>query len=258
MFATSIKYIIADAGHELASTVQAFFMSATIVRTLYRYPCTPVHRLNGHAASAIGCDRQRDRHGYLLFLLCYNINRFPTPHCLATTERQPTKRARTSVPSRGTPTPTLPAWGWTCTIAASATAARPTRTGRPSPAPSTSAERATPWEPPRTPNSSKESAPNGKRSRRGTGCAVRINAYATRWPSSTAIRTLPYCPPTCRNGRHRHHYTVSSPRGSSPAGAARDGYTPTATTIYQPNNNRTNHGNKDHRKSEQRGHPCHK
>ena len=210
MFATSIKYIIADAGHELASTVQAFFMSATIVRTLYRYPCTPVHRLNGHAASAIGCDRQRDRHGYLLFLLCYNINRFPTPHCLTATERQPTKRARTSVPSPGIPTPTLPAWGWTCTAAASATAARPTRTGRPSPAPSTSAGQATPWEPPLTPNSSKESAPNGGRSKPTTANAEPRNACETRSPSSPAIRTLPCCPPTCR--KRTHHLIIPSPR----------------------------------------------
>ena len=32
---------------------------------------------------------------------------------------------------------------------------------------------------------------------------------------------------------------LSHPRGCSPTGAARDGYTPNKTTIYQPNNNRT-------------------
>ena len=239
MFATLNNHISRNAGRRACIDHAGIFYVRTYCTTLYRYPCTPVYRLNGRTAFLDECVKRRDRHGYLLFLLCYNTSRFPTLHRLAASERPPTKRARTSVPSRGTPTPTLPAWGWTCTAAASATAAHPTRTGRPSPAPSTSAERATPWEPPRTPNSSKESAPNGKRSRHGTADAAPRNDCATRWPSSAAIRTLPYCPPTCRNGRHRHHYTVSSPRGCSTAGAARDGYTPNATTIYQPINNRT-------------------
>lgn len=237
MFATSINHISRNAGRRACINRAGVFYVRTYCTTLYRYPCTPVYWLNGRTAFLDECDRQRDRHGYLLFLLCYNASRFPTPHCLAATERQPTKRARTSRPSPGIPTPTLPAWGWTCTAAASATAARPTRTGKPSPARSTSAGQATPWEPPLTPNSSKESAPNGRRSRRGTGCAVRINVYATRWPSSAAIRTLPSCPPTCRNGRH--HPAYPSPRLLPSQGAARDGYTPTMTTIYQPINNRT-------------------
>ena len=208
MFATSINHISRNAGRRACIERAGVFYVRTYCTTLYRYPCTPVYRLNGRTAFLDECDRQRDRHGYLLFLLCYNASRFPTPHCLPATERQPTKRARTSRPSPGTPTPTLPAWGWTCTAAASATAVRPTGTGRPSPAHSTSAGQATPWEPPHIPNSSQGYTPNGWRSRPTTEDAVRPNGCATRWPSSTAIRTLPYCPPTCR--KRTHHLIIPS------------------------------------------------
>lgn len=105
MFAPLIKNNISDAG-QLASTMQAFFMPATLVRTLYRYPCTPVHRLNGRAASEIVCDKQRDRHGYLLFyILCYKLSHFPPLPCLAASERPPTKRASCL---HSTPTPCAP------------------------------------------------------------------------------------------------------------------------------------------------------
>lgn len=45
-----------DAGRELALTMQAFFMSATMVLNLrYWYPSTPVYRLNGRTAFEFEC-----------------------------------------------------------------------------------------------------------------------------------------------------------------------------------------------------------
>lgn len=94
MFAVLIiNNIPTNAGRGLALTLQAFFMSAYIVVFRYWYSCTPVYRLNGRTAFVGECDKQRDRHGYLLFLLCVIFTNFPTLHCLAATERQPTKPA---------------------------------------------------------------------------------------------------------------------------------------------------------------------
>ena len=194
MFAALNTYILRNAGRRPAR-LQALFMSAHIVQPKYRYPCTPVHRLNGHAAFLDECVKQRDRHGYLLFLLCFNTSRFPTPHCLAASERPPTKRAHPSFASQAIPTPTLPAWGWTCTPAGSATAGRQTHRGRQSPGRSTSAEQATPWARTRMRNWWSGYTPNGWRSRRGTGTCGPRSACATRCPSSAAIRTRPYCLP---------------------------------------------------------------
>ena len=97
MFAVlNIYNISTNAGRELALTLQAFFMSAYIVVFRYWYLCTPVYRLNGRTAFVDECVKQRDRHGYLLFLLCVIFIHFPTLHCLAATERQPTKPAHNS------------------------------------------------------------------------------------------------------------------------------------------------------------------
>ena len=94
MFAVlNIYNISTNAGRELALTLQAFFMSAYIVVFRYWYSCTPVYRLNGRTAFETECDKQRDRHGYLLLLLCVIFSLFPTLHCLAAAERQPTKPA---------------------------------------------------------------------------------------------------------------------------------------------------------------------
>ena len=89
----NINTISVNAGQWLALMVQAFFMPVNIVLNLYRYRCTPVYRLNGRTAFVDECVKQRDRHGYLLFLLCVIFIHFPTLHCLAATERQPTKPA---------------------------------------------------------------------------------------------------------------------------------------------------------------------
>lgn len=94
MFAVLIiNNIVSNAGRGLALILQAFFMSAYIIVFRYWYLCTPVYRLNGRTAFETECDKQRDRHGYLLFLLCVIFSLFPTLHCLAATERQPTKPA---------------------------------------------------------------------------------------------------------------------------------------------------------------------
>lgn len=82
-----------NAGRGLALTLQAFFMSAYIVVFRYWYSCTPVYRLNGRTAFVGECVTQRDRHGYLLFLLCVIFTNFPALQCVAATERQPTKPA---------------------------------------------------------------------------------------------------------------------------------------------------------------------
>ena len=94
MFAVRNNFmVVSNAGRGLALILQAFFMSAYIVVFRYWYSCTPVYRLNGRTAFVDECDKQRDRHGYLLFLLCVITSTFPTLHCLAATERQPTKLA---------------------------------------------------------------------------------------------------------------------------------------------------------------------
>ena len=222
MFAASINNISRNAGHGLAGFAGVFYVR-TYCTTLYRCPSTPVHRLNGHAAFLDECDRQRDRLGHFLFLLCYTTSRFPTPDCLPATGRRPTRRARTSHPSPGVPTPTWHAWASTCTAATSATSAGQTPTGRPSPGHSTSAAPATPRAPRPTRSSSEGSSPNGRRSKPGTGSAARPNDCATRCPSSAAIRTLPSCPPTCRKPAFKPCRLITE--AAPPQGAARDGHT---------------------------------
>ena len=87
---------------QLAFDAGIFYVRRHSSINLDRCPSTPVYRLNGHTAFVCRCDRQRDRLGHLLFLLCYNITNFPTPRCLAATERRPTKRANRLL---STPTP---------------------------------------------------------------------------------------------------------------------------------------------------------
>lgn len=190
MFAVLIIQISTNAGRELALNMQAFLLSAYIVQPKYRCPNTPVYWLNGRTAFVDECDKRRDRFGHLLFLLlCYKTSTFPTLHRLAAAERQPTKRVPLLFASPAIPTLTLPAWAWTCTTATSATDGRPMHKGRRSPARSTSAARATRWEPRRTPGSLNASTPNGWRNRPGTGTCAPRNGCATRWLSSDAIRT---------------------------------------------------------------------
>ena len=231
MFASSINNISRNAGRELAlQRAGIFYVRNRFSTTLYRYPCTPVWRVNAPTAFLDECDKRRDRRGYLFYLyLCYSTSRFPTPHRLADTERQPTKRARKPSLLPETLTPTSHAWAWTCRAATSATAARPTRRGTPLPARSTSAARATPWEPRLILSSLKESSPNGRRSKPTTAVAAPRSGCATPSPSSPGIPTLPYCPPTSRNGRNL--LLLFSPPNGFPRRAARDGYTL----------NRTNH-----------------
>ena len=167
--------------------------------TLYGIRVPPVWRVNAPTAFLDECDKRRDRRGYLFYLyLCYSTSRFPTPHRLADTERQPTKRARKPSRLPETLTPTSPVWAWTFRVAISASAARPTRRGTPLPVRSTSAERATPWEPRLILSSSKESSPNGRRSKPTTAVVVPRSGCATPSPSSPGIPTLPYCRPTSR------------------------------------------------------------
>ena len=205
MFAVLINNILTNAGRRLAfQCAGIFYVRNRFSTTLYRYPCTPVYRLNGRTAFVSECDEQRDRRGYLFYLyLCYSITHFPMLQCSAATERPPTKRV--PHPHSLLPeilTPTSHAWAWTCRAATSATAARPTRRGTPLPARSTSAARATPWEPPRMRSWWSACTPNGWRSRRTAAAAVPRSGCATPSPSSPGIPMLPYCPPTSRNGRN--------------------------------------------------------
>lgn len=98
MFAMLNKNIRSNAGQWLAFILQAFFMSAYLVVTRYRYLCTPVYRLNGRTAFGRKCVKQRDRHGYFFYLLCVTFTTLPTLHCLAATERQPAKTAHNLPP----------------------------------------------------------------------------------------------------------------------------------------------------------------
>lgn len=103
MFATSINHISENAARQLAFIhAGIFYVRRHSSTTLYRCPSTPVYRLNGHTAFSDECDRQRDRLGHLLFLLCYNSSVIPTQDCLSATERRPTKRA---ICLLSTPTP---------------------------------------------------------------------------------------------------------------------------------------------------------
>ena len=135
MFAVLNNHIRLNAGRELAFQCAGIFYVRIHCTTLYRCSNTPVYRLNGRTAFSRECVKQRVRFGHLFYLyLCYSITTFPILHCLAETERPPTKRA--SDPSRLPEilTPTSHAWAWTCRAATSATAARPTRRGTPLPA----------------------------------------------------------------------------------------------------------------------------
>ena len=200
MFAVLNNHIRLNAGRELAlQRAGIFYVRNYFSTTLYRCSNTPVYRLNGRTAFSRECVKQRVRFGHLFYLyLCYSITTFPILHCLAETERPPTKRA--SDPSRLPEilTPTSHAWAWTCRAATSATAARPTRRGTPLPARSTSAARATPWEPTRMRSWWSACTPNGWRSRRTAAAAVPRSGCATPSPSSPGIPTLPYCRPTSR------------------------------------------------------------
>ena len=201
MFAVLNNHIRLNAGRELAlQRAGIFYVRNYFSTTLYRCSNTPVYRLNGRTAFSRECVKQRVRFGHLFYLyLCYSITTFPILHCLAETERPPTKRA--SDPHPLLPeilTPTSHAWAWTCRAATSATAARPTAGAKPSPARSTSAERATPWEPTRMRSWWSASSPNGWRSRRTAAAAVPRSGCATPSPSSPGIPTPPYCRPTFR------------------------------------------------------------
>ena len=101
MFATLINNIPTNAMRKLAFIhAGIFYVRRHSSTTLYRCPSTPVYWLNGHTAFVGECDKQRDRLGHLLFLLCYNTPTLPTPHCLAATERRPTKRAHRLLSTR--------------------------------------------------------------------------------------------------------------------------------------------------------------
>ena len=98
MFATSNnKYILSNAAGQLALNVQAFFMSAYIVvKPIYRYPCTPVWSVNAPTDKTciwsvllLGSGTGTDT---FFCFICLTIHSIPTPHCLAATERRPTKR----------------------------------------------------------------------------------------------------------------------------------------------------------------------
>ena len=97
MFAVLINNILTNAGRRLAfQCAGIFYVRNRFSTTLYRYPCTPVYRLNGRTAFVSECDEQRDRRGYLFYLyLCYSITHFPMLQCSAATERPPTKRGHT-------------------------------------------------------------------------------------------------------------------------------------------------------------------
>lgn len=246
MFAVLNNHIRLNAGRELAlQRAGIFYVRNYFSTTLYRCSNTPVYRLNGRTAFSRECVKQRVRFGHLFYLyLCYSITTFPILHCLAETERPPTKRA--SDPHPLLPeilTPTSHAWAWTCRAATSATAARPTRRGTPLPARSTSAARATPWEPRLILSSSNGSSPNGRRSKPTTAVAAPQNACGLRWRSSAAIPTRPYCPPTSRKGTHYTYYYFPLRRFSTESRPGRvhpelDNDLPTLLKHY-------NHGNKD-------------
>ena len=225
MFAVLIINITQNAGRELAFQRAGIFnVRIHIGTTLYRYPCTPVYRLNGRTAFCGNVMSNGTGTDTFFYLLCYTLPQIPTPQCSAATERPPTKRApdpHSLLPE--TLTPTSHAWAWTCRAATSATAARPTRRGTPLPARSTSAARATPWEPRLILSSSKESSPNGRRSKPTTAVAAPRSGCATPSPSSPGIPTPPYFPPTSRNGRNL--LLLFSPPNGFPRRAARDGYT---------------------------------
>ena len=231
MFAALNTYIFSNAGRELALDMQAFLMSAYIVQPYTGIRVPPCIGLMAMQHSR-DCVKRRDRHGYLLFLLCYTNLSLPTLHRLAASERLPTKRAHPPFASQAILTPTLPAWGWTCTPAGYATAGCQTHRGRQSPGRSTSAEQATPWARTRMRNWWSGYTPNGWRSRRGTGTCGPRSACATRCPSSAAIRTRPYCLPIS----HSRTHTILIPPQAAPSEEPPGRGTP--RTIHQPIKNR--------------------
>lgn len=192
MFAVlNIYNISPNAGRGLALTLQAFFMSAYIVVFRYWYSCTPVYRLNGRTAFGDECVKQRDRHGYLLFLLCVIFITFPTLHCLAATERQPTKPAHNNLPT--THTHTFRRWASTCRISLYASCANRMQTVQWSPECSTSAASAIQPEGPTSMDCFSPSSDNIARSASITASAVKPSGCAIRFRSSNAIRMPRYC-----------------------------------------------------------------
>lgn len=196
MFATLINNIPTNAMRKLAFIhAGIFYVRRHSSTTLYRCPSTPVYRLNGHTAFVGECDKQRDRLGHLLFLLCYNTPTLPTPHCLAATERRPTKRAICLSPSTATLTTTLHAWAWTFMTSISACWARHEATACASPELSTSAASAILLERQTILHCCEKSTPNSLKRKPGTAVAASRRSFATRSPLSAAIRTLLYCRP---------------------------------------------------------------
>ena len=179
-----------NAGRGLALTLQAFFMSAYIVVFRYWYSCTPVYRLNGRTAFVGECVTQRDRHGYLFLLLCVIFTNFPTLHCVAATERQPTKLAHKY---STTHIPTSMVWASTCRtfLYASCISRMPTVLSLPEYL--TSAVSATPQEQRISRPCFSPSFANTKKNVNTTVSAVRPSDCVTRFHSSNAIRTQRYC-----------------------------------------------------------------
>lgn len=98
------NHIISDAG-QLASKRAGIFYARKHSSTLYRYPCTPVwncNRTTGIRDELLSSGKGTDTFILKTVCLCLTTLNFPTPHCIAASERRPTKRA----PSlRSTPTP---------------------------------------------------------------------------------------------------------------------------------------------------------
>lgn len=201
MFAVLIiNNISRNAGRELALTLQAFFMSAYIVVFRYWYLCTPVYRLNGRTAFLDECDKQRDRHGYLFLLLCVITSSFPTLHCLAATERQPTKPAHNNLPT--THTPTSRHWASTFRTSPSASFANRMPAVPSLPECSTSAASAIQPEPVISVGCFSPSFANITKNVLITASAVKPSDSATRSRSSNAIPMQRYC-------RHIFPYNIN-------------------------------------------------
>lgn len=138
MFAKSITTYPTDAGIRLAFTVQAFFMPGHIVYHIW-YPCTPAWSVNAPTAF-VGCDRQRERHGYFHFktlLLCLTMQKLP-PLPTTASERPPTKRVLLLSPLPAILSPTLLLTASTCMDSPSAICVLPIRAVISSPDASTS------------------------------------------------------------------------------------------------------------------------
>ena len=189
-----------NAGRELALTLQAFFMSAYIVVFRYWYLCTPVYRLNGRTAFGRKCVKQRDRHGYLILLLCVIFTTFPTLHCLAATERQPTKPAHNNLPT--THTPTSRHWASIFRTSPSASFANRMPAVPSLPECSTSAASAIQPEPVISVGCFSPSFANITKNVLITASAVKPSDSATRSRSSNAIPMQRYC-------RHIFPYNIN-------------------------------------------------